>query len=258
MTEKNNNSLPLSDLSYDFCKKLTEGSVVAVVAQKHGGKTTMILALLREVIMRQTFQKIVLCLENYLVEADDSYHFILDLFNKHGKKSGQELVIFDKFDPLISTMIREERLRTFKEHKKMLLWIDDATAFSSKFMWANDDTVALFCNNRHPPLSIIICLHSLRGVMHPILRQNVSYFLFGHVSSEKLLNQIWEEYFGILCKYNDFKKLFIDSMKKEFSFITIDTTNKKIVTEILSWKFIAKNIKINELLKKKYFFFNVW
>jgi len=244
-------NLPLTCLADNVCKKICEGCVITVVAEKHGGKTTLILAFLREFIERNTFDKMILVLENWRTEADDSYSWIMDLFNKQGKPKGKELVVYDKFDPLLASMLRAERLRTYKESKRLLFWIDDATAHASKMFYTNDDLISLFVNNRHPPLTIILCLHDLKKVLSPVIRANVSDFNFGKIASHKLLQDIYDCYFGITCKFNDLKQLFLKNIEREYGFITIDTSNKKIDFDILSWGFIAKNIKINEAIKKK-------
>jgi len=174
----------------------------------------------------------------------------MDLFNKHGKPKGKELIVDDKFDPLLASMIRAERLRTFKDAKRLLFWIDDATAHASKMFYTNDDLISLFVNNRHPSMTIILCLHDLKKVLSPVIRANFWYFIFGKIASHKLLQDIFDCYFGITCKFNDLKQLFLKNIEREYGFITIDTSNKSIDFDILSWGFIAKNIKTNEAIKK--------
>ena len=188
-----------TDLSVQFAEDIVEGCVVTSVGSKGAGKTSFMLAVLRACLEADEadapFEEYVLILPSYKVEADAAYHFLSEFDN---------VTIYTKYHEQIAVDLYK-RNHNNKTRKSTLFVVDDATAFAKDLHnGKQSELVGLISESRHVRVTTWLLVHSLRGILSPVMRENVKYLLLYSITNRKLIETIHEEYVSLYKTVKEF------------------------------------------------------
>ena len=240
--------VPLADLSTRFAQSLVDGCVCLSVGVKHGGKSTLMSAVLRCCMQLGTFRRLVLVLPVYAHEAStqgaNTYSFIEEEA-KH-MSDDTEVLILDSFDDNIC-----ERLLAVCEAdlKPTLVVIDDAT-FLRKLRYIGGGLESpmckMFVTNRHlGPLTVWALVHSCSDVISPVLRDNLTYLVLHQLGSARIARMFWDEWLSVaIPKYDAFAATLRYHLTREYGTMMIATGKDPCIDlEVQEWEFLRPHIK---------------
>lgn len=204
-----------SSLEKTFCRDVKEGTLIVSCGAKKSGKTNFMLAMLRACVEANAFDDYILIFPSLLVEQYDSYKWCM---------KQKEFTIYTGYHPSIIEKLYKRNLDP-KKRKRTLLIIDDATMFCKDLMYAqkSSELVGVISQSRHIQVSTWVLLHSLRGIISPVLRENTGYLIVYSIMNERLLNAIWEEYLSIKIKFPAFEAWYNEFSSEKFKSFMLHT-----------------------------------
>lgn len=219
-------------LASSFAETLKEGGLILSCGGRGSGKSTFMLATLHACYDMGTYEDYNLIFPSLHVEASGAYEWCLKV--KH-------FTIYTGYHESILEKIYK-RNQDEDKRKRTLIIIDDATAFASDLhRGVNDDIVKLVCQLRHVKVTIWLLVHSLKNVISPVLRDNLSYLIIYDITNKRLLNTIWEEYLSVFVDEKQFLEWYRELQKEKYkSFMLKCTKPVSIDTASNEWQFVSK------------------
>ena len=201
------------DLQDTFIKEISKNKcLVITLGQRRSGKTSFSLSILKEIIERRAFGALYLIIPSFRKEADNQYHF-LEKACEELIKEGREVTLFTQFNDLVLDIIRKKQ--AINNGRSALVFSDDSTAFIAQYLRRNNmEMNRLLTELRHKDLNLSVwfIVHSLKGVLSPLIREVLTFLMIFDCTTQKVLHDIWEEYYSLqFRRFNDF----LDEVWKE-------------------------------------------
>ena len=237
----------LTNLSKEFVGKLAEGAVFLACGSKGSGKTSTVFAILRKMIEINAFSQYYLVIPNYWHEASCTYQWLTDYIKK---KKDIQITIFDGYNKdivakRIIDQAHEEEKKGIKKSKLFIL--DDATNQSLFRLEKDKDLMSIIINARHlGPCSTIFVVHTIKGCLSGVIRDNLSFVMISDIASIKLLHDIHEMWFSVIISWQDFLKLYNEHVSRPHGILLLyNSKNKKVDLGMLEWPFIKISLLKN-------------
>lgn len=229
-----------TNLSGEFSKKLNNGSCTLITGSKGSGKSCFALGVLRYCLENDVYQVYHLVIPNYETEINGSYKWIDKLW-KEKKKLGVQVYIYSDYFPVIS-----ERIANRKNHTSCFLMLDDSTSMSLFYLYRDEGLKKCIINARHYKLSIFFIVHSVKGILSGLIRDNLNFVCILDIASRKLLCDMYEMWFSMVMTQQEFLNMYMEHSKRERGIIMLSTAKeKKVDLNPLDWKWVKDSIQHN-------------
>ena len=201
-----------------------------IIAEPAGGKTYLMLKVLKYYLEHNTFTQYHLVLPAFKNERSNSYDFLRD------PKYKKYVFIHNEYHPKISeTIYKQQYVEEPKE--KIFFWIDDSTG--EQALWQDTYLTKIATKTRHLRTSLYIICHSEgSSVIKPKVRGQAQFIFLGdmHIS---ILRNCYKSYVNFKTDFPTFKT-FVEFMEKEvynqkYGMIFIDRVNKKYSPDASIW-----------------------
>ena len=154
---------------------------------------------------------------SYQYEQYGLYDFIKQSKNKN-------IFIYNKYHEIIATKI----LKHVNKKSRIFLAIDDASSQLS--MNIDASLKEILTTSRHCKITTWIAGHIARKEIGSFLRSVIDYLIFYSTPNNKMVEQIWQEYFSRYQQYRKFENFSLDYQqyvdKDKYNGLFIDLQNK--------------------------------
>lgn len=205
----------------DFIQDDQERISISIGA-KGGGKTRTVLCLMKFFMSLEVprYHRYHLIMPSYKIDNDqEQYDFL------RGRK---DVFIYTKYSPLVLQRVLNEQTAEQRKNNdfRTFFLIDDSTQYGSDL---NSDPIFLnfMTTSRHLKIKIMAIYHACKKVLAPAVRANIDYLIIYKITNDKLLNDIYDEFFSMypdFKNYTEFKKWYYDKIfmtKHNFIFMSL-------------------------------------
>ena len=211
------------------CKKNDRFSLI--IAEPGGGKTYLMLNVLKYYLAHNTFTKYYLVLPALKNERDGSYDFLLN------DPSLKKYVFFSgEYHPKISeTLYNMQNVKNTKE--KIFYFIDDGTG--EQDIWKDIYLTKIATKTRHLRISTYIICHSDgASVIRPKVRAQAQFIFLGDMHID-ILHKCYKSYVNFKKDFRTFDK-FLEYMEREVysqehGMFFVDKVNKQYSPDASLW-----------------------
>jgi hypothetical protein len=197
------------------------GRFILSIGSKGSGKTYRLLQYLKFALYNNIYERYHLILPMYSSEQNDSYGFL---------QTQQNCYIYNGYSEKVSILVDKDRLKY-----RTLFIIDDA---SSELVKKMDNTfLKLITTTRHGKgVTVWACVHSCKRILSPAVRQNIDWLFTYKIPNRKLLNDLYDEYFGMqFDSFKLFMQIYTEVMKEKYNSVLCSLHVTDIDTYTNDW-----------------------
>jgi hypothetical protein len=184
---------------------------------------------LKELIEHNGFNTYHLVLPSYEFEQQGSYDWLNKSAKVAKKQFGTRILIYTSFHPILADQIVREQVKD--KAKSTLLVIDDATTFASYLfnITADKNFIAIISQGRHLQTGTWILAHNLKLVLSPTIREACAWLYVTDISTMKLLEDIWQQWFSITLSKAEFLALWAWHAKRAYGALLLSTGRTRAI-----------------------------
>ncbi len=209
------------------CKK--NDRFTLIIAEPGGGKTFLMLNVLKYYLDNNTFTEYHLVLPAFKNERDGSYDFLKN------PKYKKYVFIYNEYHQKISETLYKRQFVT--DPKKLFFWIDDSTG--EQGLWNDDYITKIATKTRHLRTSFYIICHSDgASIIKPKIRCQAQFLFLGEMHLS-VLHNCYKSYVNFKTDFPTFKK-FVEYMEREvysqkYGMFFIDKVNRQYSPDASLW-----------------------
>jgi hypothetical protein len=239
-------------LSREFIKGLQDYRTVISCGTKGSGKSTFLNCCLKELLRYNGFNTYHLVLPSYNFEQEGSYDWLEHAAKVASREYGTIVRVYTTFNPVLAEQIVGVQRKS--NATSALLVIDDATTYAHYlFNQATDSNfISIISQGRHLQIGTWILAHNLKLVLSATIREACAWLYITDISTMKLLEDIWQQWFSITLTKNEFLALWSWHAKRPYGALLLSTgRNRAIDADPNNWEWIIKVRHELEKLKPK-------
>lgn len=213
---------------------MTTCRINCAIGSKGSGKTFLFLARIYKALKDETHGHVFAYIPNFYDEEHASYAFLrLKEFDKKVTICSDSRSLPEFIDMIIARQRKKKEIGHDRPEffTPVMLLLDDATAYMHEAALQRP-LVTLATDARHIGIEVMMCIHSLKGVALPAVRNNIDRLYIGKMTNAELVNDLRLQYLSwFFPEKKHFDGLYLNDvlMSKNHNFLALVLNGETVV-----------------------------